>query len=91
MLPPGDWNKQKLLAMADIMDMRKRREERRQAALIAAESQVNLSGMAQPASTPVIQPKVSGEKSHIYEGALLKKLLLSKTYLLERSSLLTKD
>eukprot|EP00088_Acartia_fossae_P070689 TRINITY_DN953_c0_g1_i1.p1 TRINITY_DN953_c0_g1~~TRINITY_DN953_c0_g1_i1.p1 ORF type:complete len:1234 (+),score=432.98 TRINITY_DN953_c0_g1_i1:296-3997(+) len=57
-LPPGDWNKQKLLAMADIMDMRKRREERRQAALIAAESQVNLSGMAQPASTPVIQPKV---------------------------------
>ena len=46
MLPPGDWNKQKLLAMADIMEMRKRREERRQAALIAEESQNNLSAVA---------------------------------------------
>lgn len=45
-LPPGDWNKQKLLAMADIMEMRKRREERRQAALIAEESQNNLSAVA---------------------------------------------
>ena len=44
-LPPGDWNKQKLLAMADIMEMRKRRETRRQAALIAEESQNNLSAM----------------------------------------------
>jgi len=34
-LPPGDWNKQKLLAMADIMDMRKRRAERKEAAIDA--------------------------------------------------------
>ena len=40
-LPPGDWNKQKLLAMADIMDMRKRREERRQAALKTAPDDQN--------------------------------------------------
>jgi len=60
-LPPGDWNKQKLLAMADIMDMRKRREERRQAALIAAESQLNLVG-SDKASAPVLA-RIATEKN----------------------------
>ena len=63
MLPPGDWNKQKLLAMADIMDMRKRREERRQAALIAAEFQLNLVG-SDRASAPVLA-RIATEKNMV--------------------------
>merc|ERR1719312_698336 len=52
-LPPGDWNKQKLLAMADIMDMRKRREERRNAAIEAG---------VEPAESVVEEEKKTTQK-----------------------------
>ena len=49
--------------MADIMDMRKRREERRQAALIAAESQLYLVG-SDKASAPVLA-RIATEKNMV--------------------------
>jgi len=56
-LPPGDWSKQKLLAMADIMEMRKRREEREE---LKAAAMGETTG-AEPPKKPSEEKEEEGE------------------------------
>lgn len=59
-LPPGDWNKQKLLAMTDIMNMRKRKEERKEAAIEA--------GFEPPEEKPEPEKKETPEEKKEKKG-----------------------